>query len=348
MAAERLVPPPGQRGLAVLSVLLILVLLTTLAVYMADDENLAIRRIENQREAEQGFQVAIGAEQWAAKILERDLATAKKGEETDHAGEDWARLGPPVKVEDGSMQVAIVDEQGRFNLNNLLEGAPRGVPGEGEKKGAGKKVWFQAYRNLLLSLELPEQLGWVLVDWLDADNQESGPEGAEDYYYEGLDVPYRAANRQLKSVGELRLLKGYDEQVLAKLAPLVTALPVEKGKYAKINVNTAPPALLRALGSKKPLPADGVAALVAARTKAPFAKLQDFTDLFHKNISDPDAPLAGLADVKSDFFSAHGCAVFGRVQFGVRSLLFRDPEKRNVQVLNRERFFTCPQISSAK
>ncbi|MEA3291612.1 MAG: type II secretion system protein GspK, partial [Pseudomonadota bacterium] len=90
----------GQRGLALLSVLLILVLLTTLAAYMADDENLAIRRINNQREAEQGFQVAMGAEQWAVKILERDLAQSKESEEVDHPGEDWAKLGPPVKVED--------------------------------------------------------------------------------------------------------------------------------------------------------------------------------------------------------------------------------------------------------
>ncbi|MEA3292050.1 MAG: type II secretion system minor pseudopilin GspK, partial [Pseudomonadota bacterium] len=259
----------------------------------------------------------------------------------------------PVKVEDGSMQVAIEDEQGKFNLNNLIEGRPAGVKRGGQKQGdqkkkAAKKVWYQAYRNLLQMLELPEQLADVLVDWLDGDSKESGPDGAEDYYYEGLDTPYRAANQQLKSVGELQLLKGYSDEVVAKLQPLVTALPVDETDFRRINVNSSDIALLRALGSKKPLSADAVAALVDERTKEPFLKVQDFADSFHKSVSDPEVPLAQLVDVKSDYFSAHGCAAFGRVQFGIRSLLYRDPVKQNVKVLNRERFFTCPQIASKK
>jgi type II secretory pathway component PulK len=45
----------SQQGVALLTVLFILVLLSTLAVYTAEDENIAIRRAENQRDMAQAY-----------------------------------------------------------------------------------------------------------------------------------------------------------------------------------------------------------------------------------------------------------------------------------------------------
>jgi len=109
-----------QAGTALLTVLFILVLLTTLAAFTAKDENLAIRRLGNQREYAQSLQVALAGEMWALKVLERDLTSS--GVKYDYLNEPWAKLHETgtVAVEDGEMYVQIEDESGKFNLNNLL------------------------------------------------------------------------------------------------------------------------------------------------------------------------------------------------------------------------------------
>ncbi|MGI9318529.1 MAG: hypothetical protein ACR2QW_14460, partial [bacterium] len=52
-----------QRGVALISILLILTVLATLAIYTAEDQSLAIRRVENLGVAEQGYQVNLSGEQ---------------------------------------------------------------------------------------------------------------------------------------------------------------------------------------------------------------------------------------------------------------------------------------------
>ena len=107
-----------ESGVALLSVLFILVLLSTLSVYTIEDQYLALRRISNQQDAEQGYQLAAGAEQWVMKVLQRDGAES----ETDHLNEAWNNVLPGVAVERGKLSALVTDEQGRFNLNNLQAG----------------------------------------------------------------------------------------------------------------------------------------------------------------------------------------------------------------------------------
>ncbi len=166
-------PQGEQQGVALLSVLLILVLLATLAIYTAEDEDIGIRRVENQREAEQSFQVAMGAEQWATLILQTDLLADKtKGDKAfDHVSEVWSQLGPPVKVEgtEGTMLLNLYDEQGKFNLNNLIEGKPdpaqqaqdqiANQENQEENQKQPRKVWYQVFKNLLI-----EKFG--IITWI--------------------------------------------------------------------------------------------------------------------------------------------------------------------------------------
>ena len=81
-----------QSGVALLSVMLVLVLLTTLAIYVTEADHLMLARAANQRNVEQGMQLALGAEQWALRVLQRDGAES----DTDYLDEDWNRLGQPA------------------------------------------------------------------------------------------------------------------------------------------------------------------------------------------------------------------------------------------------------------
>ena len=115
----------GQRGVALISILLLLTVLATLAIYAAEDQDLAIRRVANLDMAEQGYQVNLSGEQWVIKVLEKDqqddkIRSNENDQPVDHAGEIWGNLGPPVEVgETGTTLLMLVEDlQGRRVLHD--------------------------------------------------------------------------------------------------------------------------------------------------------------------------------------------------------------------------------------
>ena len=67
---------------------------------------------------DQGFEVAMGAEAWAADILRQDK---QGGSNVDDFTEEWATPIPPIPVEGGEVSGQLEDMQGRFNLNSLVK-----------------------------------------------------------------------------------------------------------------------------------------------------------------------------------------------------------------------------------
>jgi general secretion pathway protein K len=302
-----------ERGIALLTVLFILALMSTFAVYVIDDEFLMLRRAENVYHGEQVWQMAIGSEMWAERVLARDAQES----ETDHLNEDWHRLGPPVTVEQGTMSTSIVDLQGRFNLNNLHAGRD--------------EVWYPAFRRLLLALEIDDNLADAVVDWLDADENVSGTAGMEDNGYLLLEPPYRAANGLFSDPGELLLVAGFDEQIVARLAPYVAALPATG---LRINVNTCEPTVLRVLGTA-PLPMTAAEAIAAARGDAGFASLDEFLKL--TELAGQGDVAGKLAAVSSEFFGVFSAAKYGRVELGLTTVIQRNSQSGDTARLARKR-----------
>jgi len=249
-----------QRGVALLTVLLVVFLASIAAVSLVSVQQLAIRRSTLLLHQQQARLYTLGVEQWAGAILKRD----RQKSNTDHLGEDWATLPPALPVEGGSLSGHIEDLQGRFNLNNLLRQATPGpqpdqnggedaegeqaegeVPGEGQtEEGPIDRHQLAALQRLLESLELNPGIAQAIIDWIDPDQEPLFPDGAEDSEYVGRTPPYLAANRPLLSISELRLIKGIDRDAYAKLAPYVCTLP----QGTKLNINTAPAPVLAAIG----------------------------------------------------------------------------------------------------
>jgi len=113
--------------------------------------------------------------------------------------------------------------------------------------------------NLYTVLEIDTRLVGNLVDWMDADDSNvplkdlNDPQkralyegGAEDFHYTSLEKPYRAANQQLKSLGELRFVKGYSKAIIKKIQPYVVVLPTSD---LKINLNTTSKELLMSMAN---------------------------------------------------------------------------------------------------
>ena len=218
---------PKQRGVALITALLVVALATVAAVAMASRQQLDVRRTANLLDGDQAYAYAQAVEGWARMILNRDDT-----KEVDALDDAWAQRLPPISVTGGQIDGFISDLQGRFNLNNLAAA-----------DGQISEVDLQYFIRLLRALQINETLALAVVDWLDQDFETRFPDGAEDDYYLGTDLPYRAANRPFQSISELRLVKGVDAEVWNALAPYISALP----ERTSLNINTAAAPLLQAL-----------------------------------------------------------------------------------------------------
>lgn len=292
-------PPVQQRGVALVTALLVVALATVAAVAMTSRQQVDIRRSQNVLESEQLRFYLYGIEGWAGKILEQD----RKDNEVDHAGEDWATHLPPIPVDNGVLAGYIEDVQGRFNLNNLLL----------DDKVSGEDL--ARLRRLLAALELPVTLADAIVDWIDADLEPSGSHGAEDGAYLGQEPPYRTANRPLSDVSELRLVAGLDGEGYRRLAPHLAALP---GRTA-INLNTATAEVIMALAEG--IDRTGAEAFVAEREDKHYTSVDDA--LKHAAFKDRSVARDGLG-VASNHFVVMSEISVGRLQQRFASLLLRD------------------------
>lgn len=217
-----------QRGVALITAMIIMALATIIAADLAWDNALDVRRTTMLLYRDQAIQVALGAENWIASILRQDLEDG----ETDHLGEIWASELPPLPIDGGDVFGAIEDLQGRFNVNNLID-----ADGEVHEES------LEQFQRLLSSLELDPRFAGITADWLDPDLDAAFPDGAEDSIYTGIVPPYRAANQLLSSASELAAIEGMDKITFDTLAPHIVALP---GRTS-INVNTATPFVLMSL-----------------------------------------------------------------------------------------------------
>jgi general secretion pathway protein K len=235
---------------------------------------------------------------WARAVLSDD----RRASNVDYLGEPWALRLPPIPVENGSLAGHIEDQQGKFNLNNLL------------KYGKVDLAQLAQFRRLLSILALPPALAGALADWIDADSEPQPQDGAEDAYYLSLQPPYLAANRPLIDVAELALVRGFDDNVRARLRPFVTALP----RFTAVNVNTASPEVISAIVDGLHL--DDARAVVAQRERSYFRNFSDFFSQLPPGLIVPTENIS----VSSDYFIATTRITIGGAQARGSALLARE------------------------
>ena len=168
-----------QRGVALITAMLIVALVTMLTGAAIWDFHLDQRRTEAVLFSDLGTNFALGAEAWAGRILIED---AEDGN-VDHPDEIWATNLPPLPIDGGSVDGALIDLQGRFNLNNLVDG-----------EGNTDTIVVQQLERLLTALELDRRWAGLIADWIDLDINPNFPDGAEDSSYMSQVPPYRPPN----------------------------------------------------------------------------------------------------------------------------------------------------------
>jgi general secretion pathway protein K len=291
-------PMQSQRGIAVITAILIVAIGTMIAVNLVWQGRLDLRRAEAALAADQGLMYVQGAEAWAADILRQDLFDSP---DADHFGEEWAIELPPLPVEGGTIVGKLEDLQGRFNLNNLIA-----------RDGTENQLARKAFERLLALVEVDPSLAGAVVDWLDADTDLRFPTGGEDVVYIGSDPPYRTANTAITSISELLAISGMDRESYGRLAPYVAALP----QGTKLNVNTASDVVLATLSDN--IDIGTAASLVEQRGNADFL---DIDDTF-SGLVEPD--VLPTIDGVSEHFLLTATVTLGTNQLTMRSVLQRD------------------------
>jgi general secretion pathway protein K len=299
-------PQRRQGGVALITALLITALVTVVAVAMASRQQLDIRRTGNQLESDQAYVYALSVESFAAKVLAED---AKKTQ-IDALTEVWATTGVAAPLEGGSVQGALEDLQGRFNLNDLVDASGKADPAQ-----------IKMLQELMARVDATDDkltfspfLANAVTDWIDTDLN-SLAAGAEDLEYLNLQPPYRTANRFMANPSELRAVAGFDSNMVRALTPLVATLP----EATKINVNTAPELVLMSL--HQDITPQIAKELDELRKQEPFERVDDFVNRLKAdhNITVDKKYL----DVKSGYFLLDTVAKIGRTEVELYSVLQR-------------------------
>jgi general secretion pathway protein K len=288
-----------QRGVALVMVLLIVAMATTIAAFMAQQQGFWQRAMENGRDRAQARRIAEAGIDWARAVLADDAAV----NQYDHGKEMWAMKLPAIPVEGGEVQGTIIDQQGLFNLNNLV------------RNGVASTVELARLQRLLTALGLPQELGGALADWMDT-NSETSANGAEDEYYMNLAKPYRCANRPLSDIGELAWVKGFDAGIIKRLEPFVSVLPESN---TAVNVNFAPPEVLVAMLPGLTLQ-DARQIVVQIKT-TPFKNTTEFLQQLPKSVAQ-DGTMN--LSVSSQYFMVTGYATQGDGASAAHALLKRN------------------------
>jgi general secretion pathway protein K len=282
-----------QRGVAAITAILIVAVAASAATLMLAQQSATLDQAMLVTARAQADLYGQAGLDWARGVLAQDA----KSSAVDSLDEGWAQPIAGLPVERAVVAGAIADEQGKFNLNNLVN--------NNQKSQADVEV----FARLLESLGLSGQLADAVVDWIDADGDLAGSSGAEDAYYLSLPRPYRAANVPMVQIEELYRVRGFDAQAVRKLKPHVTAL----GERTRVNVNTASEAVLSAL---LPNRQDKVANMVKLRRTKPFGSDGDIAA-----VVGPD-PAPGL-DVKSAYFAVRVQVSQDDVQLATEALVKR-------------------------
>ncbi len=289
-----------QQGMALVAALVVVAIAAVLGSSVLWRQSLWTRQLESSGDLAQARMIAKAGVAYARVVLWDD----QRRSTVDHLKEGWTTPLPPTPVESGEIAGRITDQQGLFNLNNLV------------REGQLNERALAQYRRLLATLRLPAALADSLVDWIDADSSRYSEDGAEDDYYRTQRPPYLAANRPLDALDELGRVRGYSRQVIDTLKPYVMVAPA----FSAINVNTAPPAVLASLFSSMTL-ADAQA-LAGDRDRIYFKDRADFQARHGRSdIAVTDDYFATI----SEYFLVEARARYGRATVSSHALLHRHP-----------------------
>ena len=229
-----------ERGIVLVMVLFFaLLLVSSIATFLhrATVDTMGVRSRDAAQRAEA---LARGGVRLATALLLEDRVLESQLEfRAEGASDVWAQVGgQEIDMGDGAtLTLDISDAGSRLNLNALFDAEGPLEDSEVFLTEVFRKVIEEMRVRPEEKLYDPQELAQNLIDWVDEDDVRLRG-GLEDELYQKQEPAYRAPNRRLLSVQELRLVEGFDAKLVEALEPYVDVHPLAGG--LGINPNTAP------------------------------------------------------------------------------------------------------------
>jgi general secretion pathway protein K len=332
-------PRSEQAGAALLTAMMIVALVATLAGSMVWQQWRAIQVEAAERARTQSAWILSGALDWARLILREDARSGGQNG-TDHLGEPWAvplaeaRLSTFLAADkdntddapDAFLSGSISDVQARYNLRNLIN-PNRAIDVE------EMLILSRLCETVGVSVDVATRIANGLQAATPASPAASVP--SDVAVPSGTAAPavippppadpplYPSTTRQLTWLG-------IDPEAVRLLEPYVSILPATApGAKVLVNANTA---TREVLGAATGLDLATAERIVQSRQRTPLKSPADLIALA------PALSASGAAHVgvKSDFFEVRGRLRLGDVVLEQRSLVERF-SNLDVKVLQRER-----------
>jgi general secretion pathway protein K len=247
-----------EKGMVLLLVLAVVALLSALLSEFAFSTLVDMRLTETFRDRTRAYYLAKGGVTVGQMLLKMDLNSydALAPEEL------WSQGVSSYPVGEGWISVDIEDLGGKLDINSLVR------PDRVSPDAVSKERFYRFFANL--GETDPEGLTAALIDWIDKDSDPyvdlvSGATGAEDDYYQRQTPPYRSANRPLRSLDELGMVRGFTAELIGRIEPHVAVYG-----STRINVNTASAEVLMAFSKEPVINRDAAEQIIERRRSQPF------------------------------------------------------------------------------
>ncbi|MDP1025979.1 type II secretion system minor pseudopilin GspK [Sphingomonas sp. KR1UV-12] len=223
----------GERGAALLTVLMLVAVIAVMAGAGLEKLRLSTRLAGNAAAVEQARAYAVAAEA-LAMVRVGDLLS-QSNQRVTLLG-DWSGRPFGLPLPGGGVATARVSDGGNcFNLNSLALQVTPGV----YATNFGARVQFTRLLRLIgIPAQVAEQVAGSTADWIDTDDEQQ-VSGAEDARYTGQQLPYRTGGTLMADRSELRAVAGMTPELYTQIRPWVCTLPTVSP--ARINVNTLLP-----------------------------------------------------------------------------------------------------------
>lgn len=219
-------PLRNENGLALLSALLTVALLTLIVVEMTDVTFVHSHLTRNAGNSLAAQLLARSGQVGAEEALRQAKTDVDIRTFVDNFV-DGAPLSLPT-AQGHLMQIAIRDESGRLNLNDALDQP-------------------EPFENLFADLKIETSVLEAIQARLEADAEANLRNLSGDC---SLPIPCEPRAGELQSFDELRTIRGVNDSTLARMRPYFTAFPRSRGDK-KINLRTARPEILTAIGCEE-------------------------------------------------------------------------------------------------
>jgi len=326
-----------QKGVALITVMLIVALCAVIASQMTARLQIQMQRSANITFNQQAYWYAMGAEAFTKRVL---ITVFKSDKNITHLGQAWAQEETTYPVDFGEISGKITDLQSCLNLNALRAPYSNKNTNNNNANNKSKKVPARlAFEALLINLQLEginqfeaESMADALTDWLDQNSGISSVGGAEDNDYASREFPYLAANNYLASVNELRVIEHFTPAIIEAIKPYVCIIPASE--QHKININTLNfdhAQLLQALLDSTLEVAQDI---LGSRGEKGFATIEDFYNLPElvklKNFNDKKDQFV----VDSEYFTLKATASFNDSFFALNSVM-KVTKNKYIDVISR-------------